>query len=179
MPTLRVGCSGRRRARRACCRRCPTTSNALCVTGLIDGQKRGEVIARARVDEVDACEVPSCDAQAQLQERAVGGGNFETHAVDGDRAVAPTLFARELCAHGAAQGIGAWRFATDGRTAQIAVEGRLANFGVHLALVFLLDPRLGRGVEQVERELRLPLEHGQEAALDLSPERFLLSILLR
>ena len=80
---------------------------------------------------------------------------------------------------GAAQGIGTGRFAADAGAAQIAVEGRLANLGVDLALVFLLDPRLGRGVEQVERELGLPLEHGQEAALDLSPERFLLSVLLR
>jgi len=39
------------------------------------------------------------------------------------------------------------------------------NFRVHLALVFLLDPSLGGGVEQIEGELGLALEHGQEAAL--------------
>jgi hypothetical protein len=50
---------------------------------------------------------------------------------------------------------------------------------VFLALVFLFDPRLGGDVEQVERQLGLALEHGQEAPFDLSPERFLFSILLR
>ncbi len=70
------------------------------------------------------------------------------------------------------------RFAADAGAAQVAVEGRLANLGVHLAVVLLLDPGLGGGVEQIERELGLALEHGQQAALDLPPERLLLSVLL-
>ncbi len=49
---------------------------------------------------------------------------------------------------------------------------------MHLALVFLLDPGLGGGIEQIERERGLALEHGQKPAFDLSPERFLFSVLL-
>lgn len=45
-------------------------------------------------------------------------------------------------------------------------------------MVLVLDPGLGGGVEQVEGEELLALEHGQEATLDLSPEGLLLAILL-
>ena len=45
-------------------------------------------------------------------------------------------------------------------------------------VVLVLDPRLGGGVEQLEGEDLLALEHGQEPALDLSPERLLLAVLL-
>ena len=49
---------------------------------------------------------------------------------------------------------------------------------VLLALVFLLDPGLGGGVEEVERQLGLAFQHGQEAAFNLSPEGFLFAVLL-
>ena len=64
------------------------------------------------------------------------------------------------------------------RAAQVALEGRLADLRVHLALVFLLDPGLGGGIEEIEREVGLAFEHGKEASLDLSPERLLLAVLL-
>jgi hypothetical protein len=67
------------------------------------------VLARARVDEVDAGEVPAPDAQSQLKEGAVRGGDLEADALDGDGAVAAPLFARHLRAEGAAQGVGLWR----------------------------------------------------------------------
>ena len=68
--------------------------------------------------------------------------------------------------------------AADGGAAQVAGERGLLDLGVLLALVLLLDPGLGGDVEQIERELGLALEHGQEAPFDLSPERLLLSVLL-
>jgi hypothetical protein len=52
------------------------------------------------------------------------------------------------------------------------------NFRVFLALVFFLDPGLGGGIEEIERQLVHALQHGQEAAFNLSPERFLLTVLL-
>ena len=45
-------------------------------------------------------------------------------------------------------------------------------------MVLLLDPRLRRGVEQIEGEHGLAFEHGQEAAFDLAPEGLLLAVLL-
>ena len=42
--------------------------NALGVASLVDRQKRDQVIAGAGVHEVDAGEIPSGDAEAQLQE---------------------------------------------------------------------------------------------------------------
>ena len=88
--------------------------NALGVACLVDGQQRGEVVAGARIDQVDAGEVPSRDAQAQLQQRAVRGGDLEAHALDSDGAVAAPLFARDLGAERAPQGVGAGALASDG-----------------------------------------------------------------
>ncbi len=81
------------------------------------------VIAGAGVDEIDAGEVPAGDPQSKLQESAVGGGDLEANPLDGDRAVASTLFARDFqSAQGASEGVRAGRFAADTRAAQIPVE---------------------------------------------------------
>src|ERR1019366_8285858 len=138
---------------------------------------RGEMLAGARVDQVDAGEIPSCDAQSELQERAVRGRDFEAHAFDGDGAIAATLNARDLGPERSPERVGAGAFAADAGAAQVSGQWTLANLGVLLALVFFFGPRLGGGVEQVERQRGLALEHGQETALDLAPERFLFSIL--
>ena len=48
-----------------------------------------------------------------------------------------------------------------------------------LAVVLLLDPGLGRDVEEREGKVPLALEHGEQTTFDLSPEGLLLSVLLR
>ncbi len=53
--------------------------NALGVSRLVEGQQGREVIARARVDQVDATQIPASGTEPQLQERAVGGGDLEAH----------------------------------------------------------------------------------------------------
>ena len=55
-------------------------------------------------------------------ERAVGGGDFEADALDGDGAVAASLFARDLRAERAPKGIGAGALAADAGAAQVARE---------------------------------------------------------
>ncbi len=70
---------------------------------------------------------------------------------------------------------------TLGGPAQVAGERALADLGCH-SLRWYSSPTPGPGwrsvLEQLERQLGLALEHGQEAAFDLSPERFLFSVLL-
>jgi hypothetical protein len=56
--------------------------------------------------------------------------------------------------------------------------GTPPSFPVNAAVVLLLHPGLGGAIEQLEGEHRLAFEHGHEAALDLSPEDFLLTALL-
>ena len=65
------------------------------------------MVARARVDELDAGEIPARDAQPELEQGAVRGGDFEADPLDGDGAVAAALFARDLGPERAAQRIGA------------------------------------------------------------------------
>jgi len=152
--------------------------DALGVAGFVEGPQRGQVLAGARVDHVDAGEIPARDAQSQLEQRAVRGRDLEAHALDGDGAVAAALFARDLGAEGAPQGIGAGALAGHGGASQVSRERTLVDLRVLLALVLLFGPGLGGGVEEIEREVGLALEHGQEAPFDLSPERFLFSVLL-
>jgi hypothetical protein len=47
------------------------------------------------------------------------------------------------------------------------------------SLVFLLDPRLRRFVQQGEGQIRVPFQHRDQAPFDLRPEDFLLGVLLR
>ena len=121
------------------------------------GSSVARCVAGARVDQVDAGEVPACDAQTQQQEGAVRGGDLEADSFDGDGAVAASLFARDLGPERATQGIGAGALASDGGPAQVPGERALADLRVLLALVLLLDPGLRGGVEQIEREVGLDL----------------------
>lgn len=152
--------------------------HALGVPRLVDRQQRGEVIARARVDEIDAREVPSRDAKTKEKEGAVRGGQLEPDALDGRGAVAAPLVAGDLGAEAAAEIVRARTVATDRRPAEIPLERSLLDLAVLLPVILVLDPRLRGGVEKVEGEGLLALEHRQEASLDLAPERLLLAVLL-
>lgn len=98
-------------------------AHALGVARLVDGQQCGEVAAGARVDEVDAAQVPTSDADAELDEGAVGGGELEADAFDGGGAVAAALEAGDLGAEPAAELVGAGALATDGWATDEAREG--------------------------------------------------------
>ncbi len=131
-----------------------------------------------RVDEIDAALVPTSDADRRAQQRAIARGHLVAHAVEGERAVAASLLARELGAKCPAEHV-----ARRARTAHAGVveptrERCRAGLTVHAAVVLLLDPRLRGGVEQLEREHRLALEHGHEPAFDLGPKHLLLGVLL-
>ncbi len=114
-----------------------------------------------------------------MQECAVGRWDFEAHPLDGDGAVALALLARDLGPERASERIGVGALATDAGAAHPPRERSLVDLRVLFALILLFDPCLGRRVEQSERQLGLPLEHGEKAPFDLSPEGFLLSVLLR
>src|SRR5258708_4619505 len=105
-----------------------------------------------------------------MDERAIRGGDLEAHAAGGDSAVAAPLGAGDLHPERTAKRVGARAFASYARPAQVALERRLLDLAVELAVVLLLDPGLRGGVEEIEREGLLALEHGQESSLDLGPE---------
>jgi len=135
------------------------------------------VRAGAPVDELDARQIPARDAEPELEQRAIDRGHLEAHALDRDGAVAPSLRARDLHAEGAPEGFGAGTVAADVRALEVTLERGHLDLGVDRAVILLLDPRLRRGVEQVEREVRDTFEHGHEAALDQGPEVLLFGIL--
>jgi hypothetical protein len=54
------------------------------------------VTARARVDKVDAGEVPARDPHADVEQRAVCGRKLEADPGDGEGAVAASMNARDL-----------------------------------------------------------------------------------
>ena len=60
-----------------------------------------------------------------------------------------------------------------------ALDRRAAGLAVHGAVVLDLRPRLGRFVQEVERQLGHAVEHPQEPPLKCAPERLLLAILIR
>src|SRR5688572_6587965 len=132
----------------------------------------------AGVDQIDAGEIPASNTHGGTQQRAVGGGQLVADAGDGEGAIAGALLTRDLHAKSAAQLVAGGRRSADRRPGKPALERRLLGLAVNAAVVLLLDPGLGGAVEQLEGELGHALEHGHETALDLSPEDFLLAVLL-
>ena len=63
-------------------------------------------------------------------------------------------------------------------TRQEARDRRLADLGVGLAVVLVLDPGLGGLVQERQGQVRHMLQHGDQPALDRAPERLLLGILI-
>src|SRR6185437_14588126 len=109
--------------------------------------ERREVSTAPRVDQVDGGEIPTGDAHGWAQERAIDVGQLEAHAFDGDGAVTLALHARDFLAEDAAQLVARRTRPQDVRTRQPALERRLLGLAVHLPVVLLLHPRLGRAIE--------------------------------
>ncbi len=121
-------------------------TNALCVLGFVERQKHRQMPSGTRVNQVDGREIPASYTQPQLDERAVGRGNFEAHALHGDGAIATPLHPRDFGAEGASKPVGVWTFAPHARPAQVALERCLLDLGVLLVVVLVLDPSLRCGV---------------------------------
>ena len=171
-------CGARRRRARARRVRDQGTTAPVGVGLLVEGRKDGQERPGPGVDEVDRRQIPAGDADRDAGEGAVSGGDLEADAVDGDGAVRAPLLARDLEAKGMAQGLGRRALSADVGTGEVAVERGLPEFVVDAAVVLLLDPRLGREVEELERELGLALEHRHQSPLDLTPEALLFAVLL-
>ena len=97
-------------------------SHALRILRAVERPDGREVPSGARIDEVNQSEVPARDADAEQKKCAIGGGDLEADAIDGDGAVAASLDARELGAERPPQGVGVGAFATDGGPAEVALE---------------------------------------------------------
>src|SRR5262249_60555223 len=121
--------------------------------------------AGAPVDELDARQVPARDAEPEVAQGAVGRGDLEAHALHRDGAVTRSLRACDLHAEGAPEGFGVRTVPADIRSFEVTLDRGLAELGVDRTVILLLDPRLCRGIEQVEGEVRDPFEHRHAAAL--------------
>ena len=109
------------------------------------------------IDEIDRAEIPPRVAHAEPRQMPVAARDLEPAALEADRAVAAALRAIDLGAEGAAQLLAARARAADLRAGQIALERRAAELAVHGAVVFQLDPGLGRRVQPLEREVGVAL----------------------
>ena len=72
--------------------------------------------------------------------------------------------------------VGAWP--RDVRPGEEARDRCPADLGVGLAIVLVLDPGLGRLVQEAQGQVRHMLQHGDQSALDRAPERLLLGVLV-
>ena len=135
--------------------------------------------AGARVDEVDARQIPARDAAPEMDQPAISRGHLEAHPLHREGAVTAALSAGDLHAEGPPERLGARTLAADVGAFEVALERRLPKLAVEGAVILLLDPRLGSPVEQFEGELRFPFGHRHESPLDAGPEVLLFAILLR
>src|SRR5277367_4534634 len=123
--------------------------------------------------------MPARDAEPEMDQPAIGRGHLEAHPLHREGAVTAALSAGDFHAEGTPERRGARTLAADVGAFEVALEGSLAELAVESAVILLLDPRLGRPVEQFEGELRLAFEHRHQSPLDTGPEVLLFGILLR
>src|SRR5271156_4068364 len=106
--------------------------------------------AAARVDQIDAGEIPAGDAHGDPEQGAIRGGQLVADAFDGDGAVAEALLSFDLHAEGASEGVARWARTHDRGARKTTIERRLLGLAMDAAVIFLLDPSLSRAVEQLE-----------------------------
>jgi len=169
----------RRRERRGIHRPDPGGPSAVAIAMLVQRKQATQEHAGFRVDQMHLAQIPGSDPQMQSFQVSVARGHLEADPGHGQRAVGAALGADQFrrkaqghrrCIRGRA---------TDIRGLLVRRQGALAQFRVFPAVVFHLDPRLGRVVELAQRQVGHALEHWQEPALDLAPEVFLLPVLVR
>ena len=108
-----------------------------------------------RIDEIDRGQIPPRVAHAEPRQVPVASRDFEPAPLEADRAVTAALRAIDLGAEGAAEILTARARPADVRAGQIALERCTAELAMHAAVIFQLDPRLGRRVQALEREVGL------------------------
>jgi len=106
------------------------------------------------------------------------GGDLEACTTQTERAVGTACTARDFDAERIAQHGRVGALARHRGTGQVVRQRRDLELGMHCAVVLLLDPGLGRLVEQLQREGLLALEHGHQPAFHAAPERFLFRVLV-
>ena len=151
---------------------------AVGVGGLVERVEGRQNGPAARVDQVDPAQVPAGVAHGQFAEVTVPCRDLEAHALQRDRAIALTLsppgfqakrIPKRLARRARAEHVG--------RLGE-ALDRRAGGLAVHRAVVLDLHPRLGRFVEELERQLGDAVEHRHQPALERPPERLLLAVLV-
>ena len=135
-------------------------------------------MAGALVDEMDEAEIPVGVADLDAGEMAITVRHLEAAALDDDGAVALLVGAMSAAREGEAQRIAVGTRPRDVGPGEEARDRRLADLGVGLAVVLVLDPGLGGLVQEAQGQVRHVLQHGDQPALDRAPERLLLGVLI-
>ena len=130
------------------------------------------------VDEVDEAEVPAGVTNLDARQMPVAVGQLEAAPLDHDGSVAFALHAVIGTCEGEAQRIAVGAGPCHLGTREEARDGGLADLGVDLAVGLVLDPGLRRLVEERQRQIGHVLQHGDQPALDRTPERLLLGVLV-
>ncbi len=123
-------------------------------------------------------EVPRGRPQVEPFQMPETGGHLKAHARQAERPVGAALGAAHLGGEGERHGFGRRRRPADVGTILIRGQRTLPQLRVLLAVVFHLDPRLGRLVQLAQRQVGHALEHRQEPSFDLGPKVFLFPILM-
>jgi hypothetical protein len=97
------------------------------LAALSSGADRTEDLPGARVDQIDAAEVPAGIAQMDVLETAIPGRDLEALAIETHRAVGTALLALDLDAERIAQLIAARALAGDVGAGEEALHRRLPS----------------------------------------------------
>src|SRR3970282_2181146 len=129
--------------------------------------------AGARIDQIDAGEIPARVANRYAFDVAIARGDLEGPAGQASSAIGASWAACDLDAKRAQQFSGAGTGARDIGAGQIARQRGLTDLGVLSAVVLLLDPGLGPQGEPIEREGGPAFHERPQAAFDAAPEGLL------
>src|SRR5208282_3756730 len=105
-------------------------------------------------------QVPGSIANPEFLQVAEPGGDFKTNGLQAEGAVAATLDAPDFSGEGQVQLVGGRTGLGDILVIKKTGQRSLAGLGMNLAVVFQLDPSLGRLVELLQRQIGDAFEHG-------------------
>ncbi|OQC22706.1 MAG: hypothetical protein BWX70_03065 [Verrucomicrobia bacterium ADurb.Bin070] len=132
-----------------------------------------------RIDKIDQPKIPARIAHDEGSHVTETPRDLETHALDGQRAIAAALRPYGLEPEGTPEVIARRARAEDVPVADEALKRRLADLGMVLAVVVKVDPGLGGLVEEGERQDLYVLKHGDKPGLERAPEKLFLGVLVR
>src|SRR5262249_3739291 len=139
---------------------------AVGVAALVERVNGGEDDPAAAVDQIDSAEAPTGVTHGHFTEVTIPCRALEPHALPPDRPIALPLSPPALQAKRIPKRLARRATAEHVRRLREAIDRRAGDLAVRRAVVLDLHPRLGRLIEERERELRDAAEHRHEPPLE-------------